>query len=150
MSVLWLAFAVYIIGVAFVLYTRPGIMFRADGGSWKEFGLSSKGDYTVFPFWLFAILWAFLSYVLATLGAVLIASIALRSVNTPVNSLPQNAYQPFNDIKPISSVNYSPQNVLNSMNTSVSSAPAAMPGYYVLDQMSSGPPKYIYFGQQPP
>ena len=39
-------------------------MFTKDGG-WKEFGLGrSKHKYTWMPFWLFAILWAVVSYII--------------------------------------------------------------------------------------
>ena len=143
MSVLWIAFGIYIIGVATVLYMRPGIMFREDGGAWKEFGISNKGTYTIFPFWLFAVVWAFMSYTFATLSAVFFASIAMRSVkNTPVSNenMLQSLYNNMNmnkDIKPISSMN----------NTSTQ---IQLPGYYVLEPQPVGPPKYIYFGQQPP
>ena len=143
MSVLWIAFVIYIIGVAIVLYTRPGIMFRTDGGAWKEFGLSNKGVYTVFPFWLFAVLWAFMSYTVATISAVLLSSIALRSVPSSVSNdgkvspnlmkiLQDNLN---NDIQPISSTVAPPKHI---------------PGYYVLEQVASGLPKYVYFGENPP
>ena len=45
-------------------------MFNEDG-EWKEFGLGRHPDrYTWLPFWLFAILWAILSYLMVlTLSA---------------------------------------------------------------------------------
>ena len=144
MSVLWIAFGIYILGVAIVLYIRPGIMFREDGGSWKEFGLSTKGSYTVFPFWLFAVTWAFLSYTLATLSALFFASLAMRS-------LPNHSYS-----------NRSP-NVLQNLSASMkndaynikpisSQIPVStqQPGYYILETQPVGPPRYVYFGQEPP
>ena len=67
MNVLWFAFGIYIIGIAIVLFLRPNIMFRPGKGTWKEFGISNTGSYTVFPFWLFTLVWAILSYVLATM-----------------------------------------------------------------------------------
>lgn len=141
MTTLWLAFAIYILGVALVLFFRPAIMFRPGNGTWREFGLANTGNYTVFPFWMFTLLWAIVSYVLATLGTVFIASAALQSM--PMEEAPVN----------------------NSIFTPVSKMPAAapaapavpapaptpsgLPGYYVLDS-SSGPPKYVYFGTSPP
>jgi hypothetical protein len=136
MTTLWLAFAIYILGVALVLFFRPAIMFRPGNGTWREFGLANTGNYTVFPFWMFTLLWAIVSYVLATLGTVFIASAALQSM--PIEEAPVN----------------------NTMFTPVSKMPAAavappaptpsgLPGYYVLDT-SSGPPKYVYFGTSPP
>lgn len=142
MTVLWIALGIYFVGVSLVLYMRPGIMFRDDGKSWKEFGLSSKSGYTMFPFWLFAVLWALLSYTIATLGAILLASLALRSTNNN-SSLPYSAQysspypvqQPTfpSDIQPISSQRPMPQ-----------------PGYYVLESQPVGNPKYVFFGHQPP
>lgn len=159
MSVLWIAFGIYILGVAIVLYIRPGIMFREDGGSWKEFGLSSKGSYTVFPFWLFAVTWAFLSYTIATMSALFFASLAMRSL--PNNSAPrspnilQNLSTSINgDIGPISSNPNMPTNVANNYMNNIkpisSQVQVQQPGYYVLETQSSGPPRYVYFGQEPP
>ena len=134
MSILWFAFGIYIIGVAIVLYIRPGIMFREDGGAWREFGLSGKGGYTVFPFWLFAVVWAFLSYTIATIGALMLTRVAMMSLlSTPSNiqSLRNAHIQPISEMTP-------------------PVEPIATPGYYVLDQSQAGPPRYVYFGQSPP
>ena len=122
MAVLWLAFSIYIVGIATVLVIRPSIMFHSNGASWKEFGLSSNGSHTVFPFWMFAIVWSLISYALATLGMMFVATVTLRSDYTQ---------HPMN-VKPISSMNTNP------------------PGYYVLDQATSSPPKYIFYGSEPP
>jgi hypothetical protein len=156
MGILWIAFGIYILGIAIVLYIRPGIMFHKDGGAWKEFGLSNKHTYTIFPFWLFAVLWAFLSYTFATLGAIFFASLALRSVSPSVSNngfatssargqenMLQTLYSNLSkkmDIKPISEL-------ANQQNVS---APTQMPGFYVLETNVQGPPKYVYYGQQPP
>jgi len=129
MTVLWIAFGFYIVGIALVLYYRPSIMFRPDGGAWKEFGLSSKGSYTVFPFWLFTVIWAFGSYVLATLSTVFMASLAMRSIRSePAPLVQSNMIQPQMPAQPL----------------------FQKPGYYVLDSRPSGPPKYVYFGSEPP
>jgi len=126
MTVLWIAFGIYIIGVATILVIRPTTMFHTSGSSWKEFGLSSNGTSTVFPFWMFAIVWALISYALATLGMMFMATITLNSVPEYVSMDNINA-------KPISSINTNP------------------PGYYVLDEMNqSSPPKYLFYGTQPP
>lgn len=120
MSVLWIAFGIYIVGIATVLVLRPSSMFHSDGSAWKEFGLSSNSTHTVFPFWMFAIVWAIISYAIATLGMMFIATTTLRSYNDTIN------------VKPISEVNTNP------------------PGYYVLDKASSVPPQYIFYGPEPP
>lgn len=58
----------YLIGIAFLLMWKPGMMFTAEG-DWKEFGLGRSSDrYTWMPFWLFSILWAIVSYTLVLVG----------------------------------------------------------------------------------
>jgi hypothetical protein len=37
-----------------------------ENGSWKEFGYKRDSRHTLLPFWLFAIIWAILSYAIAT------------------------------------------------------------------------------------
>ena len=51
----------YLTGVVVILYLKPHIMFTEDG-RWKEFSLSADPASTRFPFWLFCIVWAILSY----------------------------------------------------------------------------------------
>ena len=51
----------YLLGVVIILYFKPELMFDKDG-AWKEFGLTLNEKHTWFPFWLFAILWAMISY----------------------------------------------------------------------------------------
>lgn len=123
MSTLMLAFGIYIIGVAIVLFFRPSAMFTESG--WREFGLSSSGNYTVFPFWLFTLLWAVFSYALATLGTVFFAGVTLRS------KVPRAA--------PVA--------------TPISSLAPSTPGYYIVDPNGGVPteaPRFVYFGQKPP
>ena len=64
MEILWLAIVIYSIGLGVLLHFRPAYMFH-ENGSWKEFGYQRDSRHTLFPFWLFAIVWAFMSYVLA-------------------------------------------------------------------------------------
>lgn len=123
-----------------MLFFRPAIMFRPGNGTWREFGLANTGNYTVFPFWMFTLLWALVSYVLATLGTVFIASAALQGMpiieEAPVNN---TLFTPVSKMPPAP-----------APAPAVTAAPASsLPGYYVLDT-SSGPPKYVYFGTSPP
>ena len=54
--------ALYLIGVAIVLVIKPSFMFTPDG-NWKEFGIGQNPErYTTFPFWLFCLTWAIISY----------------------------------------------------------------------------------------
>jgi hypothetical protein len=125
MNTLWFAFGIYIIGIATALFLRPSIMFRPGKGTWKEFGISNTDSYSIFPFWLFTIVWAILSYVLASLITVFFARVTM-------NSMPA---------KP-------------SFLTPISKAPPApaakLPGYYILDKSIAGEPQYVYFGTEPP
>jgi len=122
MNTLWIAFGIYILGIAIILFIRPAMMFREGNGTWKEFGISSKDTYTVFPFWLFTLVWAILSYVFATMTSVFFAGLALQSMRsdllTPISKVPE--------------------------------MPVEVPGYYVLETPVQGQPKYVYFGTKPP
>ena len=64
MELLWLAIVFYSAGLAAVLYLRPAVMFN-ENGTWKEFGYQRDSRHTLFPFWLFVITWAIVSYVLS-------------------------------------------------------------------------------------
>lgn len=130
MNTLWFAFGIYIIGIAIVLFLRPSMMFQPGKGTWKEFGISNTGSYTVFPFWLFTVIWAILSYVLASLIAVFFARITM-------NSMPSS----------------SSSSSISSLLTPISKAPppaTELPGYYILETPIAGEPKYVYFGAKPP
>jgi hypothetical protein len=74
MNVLWFAFGIYILGISVVVWTRPSLMFQ--GGTWKEFGLSQKGNSTIFPFWMFVVLWSIVSYIVGTLCVIGFAGVA--------------------------------------------------------------------------
>ncbi len=130
---------VYLVGISIVLVLRPELMFD-DDGVWKEFRIGGdRRRYTWMPFWLFAILWAIISFVLVHLIS--------RSVSSPVANV--NAY-----------------NVPPSFSeTSMTSPPATVkvpkrrgasvplpPGYYMLDKEAfngTGTPHYVYIGPTP-
>lgn len=57
---------IYLIGVVLVLYFKPKLMFD-EKGNWKEFGFVSNQKYTWFPFWLFCLVWAILSFTITNL-----------------------------------------------------------------------------------
>jgi hypothetical protein len=126
MTTLMLAFGIYIVGVAIVLYARPNLMFREN--SWKEFGLGTNGIYTVFPFWLFTFVWAVISYALASVSNLYIAKLALLSV------APNTSHK-----------------FIDNIATPVSAAaPNPLPGYYIMQPQSVGQPQFVYFGTSPP
>jgi hypothetical protein len=184
MSVLYLALGIYVAVVALVLYIRPSSMFHPENGSWKEFGIDVSRSNTVFPFWMFAIIWAFVSYAIATLLHVGFAHASMnlpsspmfyeQSVASPVSamySMPPsnniNTPSPFahSNMNNISSGNsYLPTSmhvntpmpsfippVSNSISNSMSNgSPPQLPGYYFVEPQSSGLPRYVYFGPDPP
>ena len=120
----------YFIGIAIVLYIRPTSMFR-PGGVWREFGLSDSEHHTLFPFWMFAIVWAFFSYALATI-------FLSMTLGTPEPAGFEITSDPI--IQPVSSVQPAPI-----------SAPTA-PGYYILkpSTIESNGANYVYYGSTPP
>ena len=67
MGRLLVAGLLYLIGVATVLLIKPTLMFT-ENGTWKEFGIGrNPATHTWLPFWLFAVLWALISYILITI-----------------------------------------------------------------------------------
>lgn len=145
MRVVWIAIWLYIVGVAAVLYIRPSFMFHNEGG-WKEFGLGTtlQGVRTVFPFWLFTIAWAVVSYAIATMGALyLSASVAAATTYNPATNLAQ----PISKVGPLQQ----PATPIPSP-VSVAANNMTTPGYYVLQPSSLGNemPRYVYYGTTPP
>lgn len=146
MAVLWFALGLYVLGIAVVLYARPRLMFQDDHGVWKEFGLGTS-DRTLFPFWLFTIVWAICSYALASVLTTLFAKVALRSSSNSFfpNTSSSNSFIPISQAAP------SAPSLPSATASSVMPSPnSGVPGYYVLDSLSSGTPKYLYFGTTPP
>lgn len=140
LPILAVAFAIYIFGIAAVLVLRPTLMFR-PGGTWKEFGIGRGENHSIFPFWLFAIFWAFISY---GLGLVIMSQFAILAMS-PEPGMPsmqqvsmpapqQQAAPSF--MKPVSSMMGLPSN--------------SVPGFYVLQNVSGQQPQYVYYGTEPP
>ena len=180
MSVLYLALAIYIVGVALVLYLRPSVMFHPDNGTWKEFGLDTGRNSTVFPFWMFTIVWAFLSYAIASIGNVFVANVVLQSgspeehIATPISEIryteampgsqvvhTENAMVPVSRPRaprmpkiaappPPSMPMPMPMPAAATAAAAAAPAPTQLPGYYIVEPQASGVPKFIYFGHEPP
>lgn len=130
----------YLVGVAALLAWRPEMMFTRDG-NWKEFGLGRNPDrYTWFPFWMFAIAWAMVSY---TLILVIVGP-----------------YDSSDDIMPIKNLVDTTAETLRPANLSTKPLRPAKttpdelkPGYYILDANETnkrGIPKYIFLGPESP
>lgn len=161
MESLWLAIAIYSVGLAVVITLRPALMFN-ENGTWKEFGYQRSSRHTLFPVWLFAIAWAFVSYALAaaliwiltgrSLAAAASTAAAASSVRwTPSRGLMEHdeeeAESDDEDFTiPVSRV---PRSVSRN---STSGGRKPRPGYYVLDPESEqgGLRRYIYFGDTRP
>lgn len=134
----------YLIGISIVLMLKPELMFSADG-KWKEFGIGrSKDKYTWLPFWLFAVMWAIISYMIVLVIAshtqlnVVENNVSVISENEMI--LPENITTKSLEPTPISTKKkMTPQNMKN--------------GYYILNEaetMKKGVPKYIYLGPEAP
>ena len=143
MSLLIYSGLLYLAGISIVLILKPDLMFAKDG-NWKEFGLGrNKQKYTWLPFWLFAISWSIISYVIV----LVIAS------NTGLGGVSNNT-----DI-PVQTDALEPQNVSKkamkpSLEEGVVNKPnSTKPGYYILntnETIKHGVPKYIYLGPEAP
>lgn len=121
----------YLVGVGIVLVLRPSFMFTPDGG-WKEFGIGKNEDhYTPFPFWLFCIVLALVTYVIVVM-------LLPSSASSVSPSLANNSRSRNNNLRP----------------TPAFDEPVELPkGYYVLNKKATklaGVPKYVYLGAEEP
>ena len=145
MKVLLLSCLIYLIGITVVLYFKPKLMFQ-DNGNWKEFGLSNDAKHTWFPFWLYCIASAFISYALSYF------IYSLFDTNQTKVSKVSDA----NDANDVDDVDDVDEVEIPKMKTKSSrkSNPSEMKsGYYVLDKEayeSKGIPKYIFLGSDVP
>jgi hypothetical protein len=134
---------VYLTGIAVILVIKPQYMFREDG-RWKEFGIGrDPANFTHVPFWLFAIIWAIISYAAVS---IIEDSIYGESGST-VHCEPCQSAQLTQNI---------PRNARNSKNVKnsrVNSQPELTPGYYMLNEGATGRngvPRYVYLGPEEP
>ena len=134
--------ALYLVGVAVILVIKPSIMFTPDG-NWKEFGIGqSEARYTTFPFWLFCLLWAVLSYVIVLMVLPLIYD---EDESEPIYTNSKSRNNRNNNRKKM---------VEESdlvFDDEVEEPPVLRKGYYVLNKKASrlaGSPKYIYMGEE--
>ena len=146
MQVLFLALTIYLIGTTVVLYLRPSVMFH-PGGTWKEFSLNPDPNHTYMPFWLFSILWALLSYLIATF-------LQRRMIGEPQETAdfepievdepaPAIVEQDINDFADVEAEPISKNMGLNKTRN----------GYYVLNTQKysrNQVPMYVYYGDSPP
>jgi hypothetical protein len=145
MELLWLAIVFYSIGLAAILYVRPAVMFN-ENGTWKEFGYQRDSRHTIFPVWLFIIVWAIISYVLATVvGSYLMAPAAAAAV---VASKAHTFATDMFDEEEEEEVIEMPEPIKKRSQQKEK----PRPGYYVLEpsDQPKGLRKYVYYGPSPP
>lgn len=126
----------YLIGVAIVLVIQPETMFD-DQGNWKEFGIGKNSKkYTWMPFWLFAILWSIVSYIIVLMIFSFWTPATSTSPNiTETPSLPAN----IPDESAFSQLLKKQRKKVN---------PELQPGYYLFNSSGKGGiPRYIFLGQ---
>ena len=147
LPILALAFAIYILGIAVILYFRPRIMFQ-PGGDWKEFGIGRGESHTVLPFWLFSIFWAFISYGVSLVVLSQFAHVANNSLGVPVYQGPGHPMPQITQQAPVPMPTSMPAAKPVS---SMLGLQENQPGYYVLaNNTQNGNPQYIYYGTNPP
>ena len=139
MSLLVYSGLLYLLGISIILFYRPELMFNEDG-KWKEFGLGrNRKQYTWLPFWLFAIMWAILSYIIVlVIASHMMEPIAMTEINVSAEMI-----EPVNVSTKAPNV---PKKKPVSMNDMKS-------GYYILDvneTVKKGIPKYTYLGPEAP
>jgi len=142
MSLLIISGLLYLIGISTVLILKPQLMFSKDG-NWKEFGIGrNKDKYTWMPFWLFAITWAIISYIIVLVIANASGFLKNKTELVIQNELidPENVST--KSMMPVP-LNLKKKPSSNDMKS----------GYYILDTnetMKKGIPKYIYLGPEAP
>ena len=125
----------YLTGIAIVVLIKPQFMFR-DDGRWKEFGIGRDPAYfTHFPFWLFAVVWSILAYVIVVF-------------------LEDALYPTYTDevVEPVVK-NTRSRNLRNNQQVPSVNKEELVPGYYMLNEGATGRngvPRYVYLGPEEP
>ena len=163
MEILWIAIVLYSAGLALVLHFRPALMFNEDG-TWKEFGYQRSSRHTLLPFWLFVIVWAFVSYAIAAsitwyFSAATVPAVGLSALTSASATFAQPTEEEDDE-----------EEEEDDTMTSVSSLPISgapisgtakrgpgrprkekpLQGYYVLEKNGDGLHRYIYYGPDSP
>ncbi len=157
MENLWLAILLYSVGLAIVLHLRPALMFN-ENGSWKEFGYKRDSRHTMLPFWLFAIVWAVLSYAVATAiawsynaPAAVASTTAAAYYNSNMGSWSSGPeYDEEDDEEIMQPVSEVPIKRGRGRPRKTEVQPRT--GYYVLEPAGpeGGLRRYVYYGSTPP
>jgi hypothetical protein len=139
---------VYLLGMAGLLVWKPSLMFT-ESGTWKEFGIGrNPATHTWMPIWLFAILWAFASYISVMLVYMSMGLSSSGSVTKGTTSI-----QIVDTVETVSPEDLLQEAVSKRAKTARSRGkPTELPdGYYVLNvqatEAAGGIPKYVYLGK---
>jgi hypothetical protein len=155
MEILWLAIVIYTVGLAAVLHFRPSQMFN-DNGTWKEFGYNRSTRHTLFPFWLFSIVWAFVSYAVAAAitwrfaagAATAVAFYEQTSTDIDEETIPVSRYRQPTPYPTATPSYYEPPAEEEAPPTRRTKPRA---GYYVMEPTGEeGLRRYVYYGTAPP
>lgn len=142
MRTLLFSMILYLTGIAVVLFFRPSLMFHRDG-RWKEFGLGDVDGGTIFPFWLFCIVWAAVSYII---GHLLTGSVRVAEA-TVAAAVPLAPLAPLGPLRNSFRESGPEEPPVNS-----GQEPPMKSGYYRLNSAGSkkGVPRYVYVGPDEP
>jgi hypothetical protein len=143
MRQLLVAGIVYLIGISIILTIKPSFMFTEEG-VWKEFGIGrNPRTHSWMPFWLFAILWALISYIITT---ILLCIFYPQTDDSNVSLKKQlkiidEAYDvDTEELKPVIPKSRRKKGALEMAD-----------GYYILNreatEAAGGIPKYVYLGK---
>ena len=145
---------VYLIGISIVLTIKPNIMFTEDG-VWKEFGIGrNPATHTWMPFWLFAILWAIISYILVSI--LFIVRNSLTSSTTSSKQTTNSRQTNIEKVKTDTVVSVTSDDLIPTpkprMKSRARGQSVELPdGYYILNSKATeeagGIPKYIFLGK---
>jgi len=158
MEILWLAIVFYSVGLGIVLHFRPALMFH-ENGTWKEFGYQRSSRHTMFPFWLFAVTWAFLSYAIAAAVLWMIPSFGPASTGVAAAAAAASSFSSYDseieeeeeeEATPVSTYVEPPRRGRGRPRKTEEKKPRA--GYYVIDPetLEGGLRKYVYYGPERP
>lgn len=126
----------YLIGVSIILVYRPSLMFTEDG-IWKEFGIGRNPEqYTWLPFWLFAIIWAILSYIIV----ISLLGYQDDGCYTIIQQQQEQEFESNTKGNSLNKINFDNFNKKNNLK----------PGYYIKNKTGNNKSKYTFIGEEPP
>ncbi len=137
---------IYLIGISIVLTIKPSLMFTEDG-MWKEFGIGrNPKTYTWMPFWLFAVLWALVCYILTT---VLLSILYPESIPIEEKPSAKRRTAVVDEVMTIDEDDFEP--VFPKLRKRKAATINMADGYYILNreatEAAGGIPKYVYLGR---